>query len=382
MELTPPQIEDHLKRLDPEEVTEDDASRYLEVIDTELTPEQEERIRRPAMVFPGQRCLLAVHWHPEFVPMQLVSERIQATFPDAQERLIIPTQHNILLDYGGYSGVEVDCYSKAFDQKVQLLLHFASHRVEQAPVLRAMLAHTFSYRSSQLFDFIHTLVHPNQDRLERAVRATGADEDLLRFVQGHARKVQKMLDRYYEQTPKEVIKNKILRNYFDALRPEYGDRLIGRAQTLLKAVKAEVKANFPLVYFYRTSEVIEEARSLGGKIVIPHPEQFWPILLARYDVDGLEVWNPQSRRYTKFLISVLNRDNQALAAKRQLLIFMGDDTHMGEKTRPVEQQDKEKADREIGVQPAWDDLSINKDLVKAGISRGSVIAAYKQRLDG
>jgi hypothetical protein len=81
-------------------------------------------------------------------------------------------------------------------------------------------------------------------------------------------------------------------------------------------VKALVKVEFSLKYFYRTSEVIEEARALGAGIVIPHPEQFWPILLKEYDVDGIEVWNPQSRRYTEFLISVLNRRNQKRGSRQ------------------------------------------------------------------
>ncbi len=45
-------------------------------------------------------------------------------------------------------------------------------------------------------------------------------------------------------------------------------------------------------------------------MVIPHPEQFWPILLADYDVDGYEVWNPQSREYTDFLIRALDNQNK------------------------------------------------------------------------
>lgn len=66
--------------------------------------------------------------------------------------------------------------------------------------------------------------------------------------------------------------------------------------------------------------------------MIPHPEQFWPILLTGYDVDGVEVWNPQSHRYTNFLVSVLNEKNRRMdSSERPLLIFMGDDTHMSEK---------------------------------------------------
>ncbi len=165
------------------------------------------------------------------------------------------------------------------------------------------------------------------------------------------------------------------------MQDQYGEALIDRTQTFLKAVKVRVKADFPLQYFYRTSEVIEEARALGAGIVIPHPEQFWPILLADYDVDGIEVWNPQSRKYTEFLISVINQKNRCGGiSKRDLLIFMGDDTHMAEKTRAPEVLDREKARREVGHQPAWDDFSIRKALIRADTSRGRVIQEYKQRL--
>ncbi|MFW5640965.1 MAG: hypothetical protein ACOC0H_07415, partial [Thermodesulfobacteriota bacterium] len=216
-----------------------------------------------------------------------------------------------------------------------------------------------------------------------AARRTGANDSLIRFVQIYVRKIEFLIDAHYSDLPPQSIKNKLLRNFFDCLRPVYGDALIDRAQTFLTAVKQKVKANFSLRYFYRTSEIIEEARSLNAGIVIPHPEQFWPVLLAEYDVDGIEVWNPQSQRYTEFLIGVLNKKNQHRGpSHRRLLIFMGDDTHMAEKARPVREQNPEKADREIGFQPAWDDLTIRKTLIMAGCSRKEVICEYKNRLAG
>ena len=148
----------------------------------------------------------------------------------------------------------------------------------------------------------------------------------------------------------------------------------------MRAVKYKVKEGFPLTYFYRTSEVIEEARSLGAGIVIPHPEQFWPILLADYDVDGYEVWNPQSQEYTEFLITVLNRRNKQVNNSRPLLVFMGDDTHLSEKVKEPAIRDREKACREIGLQPAWEDMQIRKQLLKAGMDRPRIIQEYTARL--
>ena len=367
----------------PGEIEAADEALFRDIVSTRLSPAQKSRITSPVRTFPRQKHVLAIHWHPEFVPLELIRERIAASYPNKRKELIIPTQHNVLLDYGPFAGVEIDCYSKGFNQKVQLLLHFKKEQLDNAGQLRSMLAHTFQYRSSQLFDFIHTLTRPDAGRIELAARETGANDDLIAFARIYVSKIEQMMDQYAADIPAEMIKNKVLRNFFDGLRSRYGNALIDRVQTFLNAVKQIVKAHFSLGYFYRTAEVIEEARSLGAGIVIPHPEQFWPILLSEYDVDGIEVWNPQSRRYTEFLISVIREKNlQRRPSQRQLLIFMGDDTHMAEKTRDPEVQDPVKARREIGYQPAWDDFSIRKALIRAGTDRATVIAEYRERLGG
>lgn len=364
-------------------ITERDLAVFESVTSTTLGEETLAALASPQRVFFDQQSVMAVHWHPEFVPMPVIKQRVHAMFPGMAENLIIPTQHNEILEYGDFSGVEVDCYSHGFNQKVQLLLHFQTSRLEQAHTLRAMLRHTQTYRTSQLFDFMHAITAPLEDRIEQAARETGADLDLVEFVRHHVTKVRRMVEDRHAGLSQDALKNKLLRNYFDALRPFYDGELIDRIQTYLSAVKAIVKAHFSLRYFYRTSEVIEEARALGGGIIIPHPEQFWPILLADYDVDGYEVWNPQSQRYTDFLIAAVGRANAcAGTSTRRKLVFMGDDTHMGEKTKAVTSQNAEKANREIGYQPAWDDLEISKRLILSGMSREIVIREYRERLLG
>jgi len=364
-------------------ITEQDQALFDRVVSTDLSEENLTALASPQLVIHGQQSVMAVHWHPEFVPMPVVRQRIRAMFPDMTESLIIPTQHNELLEYDEFSGVEVDCYSHGFNLKVQLLLHFKTSRLEHAHTLRAMLRHTLTYRASQLFDFMHTITAPLEDRIEQAARETGADLDLVEFVRHHVTKVQRMVEENHARLPQDALKNKLLRNYFDALRPLHDGDLIDRIQTYLSAVKAIVKTHFSLRYFYRTSEVIEEARALGGGVIIPHPEQFWPILLADYDVDGYEVWNPQSQRYTDFLITTVGRANACagLSARRKL-VFMGDDTHMGEKAKSIALQNSEKVNREIGYQPAWDDLEISKRLILSGMSREIVIREYRERLLG
>jgi hypothetical protein len=365
-----------------EEITEADDKRFFAVVSTDLKPWQVEQVVSPKSVYVRQEVLLATHWHPEFVPMEHIRARVDAMFPNRTDELLIPTQHNQLMNWDGYTGVEVDCFSSGFNRKVQLLLHFANDRVKDAGVLKSMLAHTFKYRSGQLFEFMHTITRPDAARIERAAKSTGADRELIDFVRINVSKVEQLLDKHWTDVPRLSVKNKLLRNWFDAMRGELGDTATDRIQAYLKAVKQLVKEGFDLTFFYRASEVIEEVRGLGGCIVIPHPEQFWPILLRDYDVDGIEVWNPQSQEYTEFLISVVNEQNGRRASGKDKLIFMGDDCHMGEKTKPEDQQDTDKAAREIGYQPAWEDLRIRKQLIVNNISRRSMIQEYKARLAG
>ncbi|MCJ2164402.1 MULTISPECIES: hypothetical protein [unclassified Pseudodesulfovibrio] len=364
------------------EITEEDQTRFLQVVSTDLAPWQVEQVVTPSAVHARQEALLAVHWHPEFVPMEHIRKRVDAMFPNRTDELLIPTQHNELLSWGDYSGVEVDCFSSGFNRKVQLLLHFANDRVKDAGVLKSMLAHTFKYRSGQLFEFMDTITKPVEGRIDRAAKATGADSDLIEFVRINVSKIQQLLDENWSDIPRQSVKNKLLRNWFDTMRADLGDNTVDRIQAYLKEVKQLVKQGFNLSFFYRASEVIEEVRSLGGCIVIPHPEQFWPILLRNYDVDGIEVWNPQSQEYTEFLISVVNEQNARRDSRRDMLVFMGDDCHMGEKTKPADQQDEAKAAREIGLQPAWDDLSVRKQLIVNNISRRTIIKEYTDRLAG
>jgi hypothetical protein len=365
-----------------EEVTEEDVDAFRGLITTDLSEEQQRAIVEPPTTYPRQRAVLGVHWHPEFVPLELIRRRIEATFPAREQALLIPTQHNVLMTYDGLTGVEADCHSESFRRKVQILFHFRSERLHgRGDVFRAMLAHTAKYRASQLYEFIDSVVETRfEDRVATAAEATGASADLVTFVRIYVGRLKQMVDSYETDIPEEMIKNKLVRGYFDALRSRHDDRLINHAQLFLKAVKKIVKKNFSLEYFYRTEEFIEEVRSLGGCIIIPHPEQFWPILLADYDVDGIEVWNPQSYEYTRFLIDVVDRENKRHPRARRLLITMGDDCHMGEKVKDPRHQDPAKAGREIGVQPPWHDLAIRKRLIAANVSRPRVIAEYRERL--
>lgn len=373
----------HTTDAEMSDITDADLKAFRELISRDLTPEQQRRITETDRVYPRQEAVLAVHWHPEFVPMDLIQRRIDTLFPNRQHELIIPTQHNALMSYGNYAGVEVDCYSRSFRRKVQLLIHFHKDRVRDATVFESMLAYTFKYRASQLFEFIDTIVEPAyEERFNKAVRRAGADEETIAFVRTQTRKLRQLYFEHEADTPREAVRNKLLTNFITSFRGREPDVLVTRAEAFVRTVKREVKMHFSPDFFYGTQDVIDEVRALGGCIVIPHPEQFWPILLADYDVDGYEVWNPQSRDYTAFLINVVNRQNKARKrGSRPILIFMGDDCHMGEKTKEPRFQDVEKASREIGVQYAWDDLTIRKSLIVANTNRQTVIEDYKERLN-
>ena len=359
-----------------------DQETFARIVSTDLSPDQVERLVTPSEVFHRQAAVMAVHWHPEWIPLELARRRLETAFPNRQRELVIPTQHNELMTMGGLAGVEVDCYSAGFNRKVQLLLHLREGRLARADVLRSMLLHTSQYRSGQLWEFLDSLVAPPRDqRRQEAAAETGANEEVVEFATLHARKLKALLEQHEQRLPRIMIKNKLVSEFIAAQRAHNPDRLINRALLYVQAVKQLVKRDFSLQYFYRTSEVIEEARSLGAGVVIPHPEQFWPILLADYDVDGYEVWNPQSRQFTEFLINVLCRQNKSRRPKeRRLLVFMGDDTHLGEKTKDPALQDRAKGSREVGLQPAWDDPPIRKALMLAGMERDRVLEEYEGRL--
>lgn len=368
----------------PGEIRETEKAAFAGIINADLTPEQQHRITHPETVYPRQQAVLATHFHPEQVSLDLIQQRIAYMFPNSRTRLTIPTQHNVLLECDGYAGVEVDCYARSFNRKVQLLVHFEHTRLTDAGVFRNMLAHTFTYRAHQLNELVETIINPDyEDRLREAVTETGASDHIVNLTRVLTHKFKRLLEQHDPDVPRDMRKNKLLRSFVDAFRDEIPGGIVNHTQALIKAAKDIMKRHFSPQYFYRVEEIIEEVRGLHGCIVVPHPEQFWPILLAQYDVDGYEVWNPQSREFTEFLIQVVNRQNATREGiRRPLLIFMGDDTHMGEKLKPPEAQDPAKAVREIGYQPAWDDVAIRKSLIVTHAGREGTIQAYRERLAG
>lgn len=377
---------EYIRRLSPSalsaQLTSWDQTTFDRITATDLTQEQANRIAEPTRTFPDVRFVFAVHWHPEHVPCHLIRQRIDRLYPNKCGELIIPTQHNELLEWDGLVGAEVDCYAAEFKRKVQLLFHFRAEAMTRASQFRSMLSHTFRYRCSQLYEYLDSIIEERmEDRLLVAARKTSASQELIRFVRAYATRLRRLVRDNQTTMAPIMLKNKLVRFYFDALREHLDDRLIDQAQEFLRRVKKVVKARFDPTYFFLVQEVIEEARLHDPVIIVPHPEQFWPILMADYDLDGYEVWNPQSRDYTEFLIGAIHRMNvHRSPSDRKVLATMGDDCHMGEKLKPKQQQDPDKASREIGLQPAWDELPIRKSLVLGGIEKESLLAEYRERL--
>lgn len=381
------------------EITEAEQLSFDAAVSTELSDEQIDYLLNPEHIHSEQTSVMALHWHPQYVPIELALKRLDAMFPARQHQLVIPTQHNQLEAVDGYTGVELDCYSPQFDNKVQLLLHFKEENIREAPVLKEMIAHTFRYRAIQLIGLLSTVqTADGRDRLGSSAIGLADDDDLVAFVREQAGKLLRLIELERDSIPAAVIQNRLVKDYLQGLKAIHGERTIKRAQALIKAYKWMVKAEFDPDYYYRVEEIIEEARRYNGGVIVPHPENFWPVLLADYDVDGFEVWNPQSHRYTEFLIDVLNSQNLAPGkGERPLLMFMGDDTHLGDKVRDndarvaktagrlhvtYDRKSEDKVNREVGYQPGWDELSIAKRLIIADESRAKVISEYKARLDG
>ncbi|MBF0275851.1 MAG: hypothetical protein HQK84_11530, partial [Nitrospinae bacterium] len=187
-----------------EEITDEDRKNYFKVISTKLTKEQEEMVLTPPQSYPRLDAVIALHWHPEFIPMPLIKKRIEASFPNKKKELIIPTQHNVLNEYGNFAGVEVDCYSPEFNRKVQLLLHFEKSAVKEAPVLKSMLNHTLKYRASQLFELIAALTDEKYaDSFNEVVKITGAGKRLIKFIKVYTKKVEMLIHENESVTPEE-----------------------------------------------------------------------------------------------------------------------------------------------------------------------------------
>lgn len=367
----------------PEPTPEDEAL-FDRLTTRTLANMQLQRLATPPAIFADQREVLAIHWHTEHVPLSVARTRLQALYPNAEETLVIPTDHNVLHEWDTFAGVEVDCREDRASMKVQLLLHFRADKVREAHTLRTMVEHTARYRILQLEALLATASAPRSEINARhtghALRASGMPQEMVDYTAALASKLLALLAAKGDACPRDEHMSPLLRDFINGLRPTIGSPLADQLLAYTKGLRDSVKGSFPLSYFHSAHDFIEETRALGGCFIIPHPEQFWPVLMAGYDADGLEVWNPQSRRYTDLLIDAVRRDNAHRADRLPQLVTMGDDTHLGEHVRPATEPHAPM--RELGQQPGWTTPATAKLLEAASMSRLRVIREYRDRLLG
>jgi len=67
---------------------------FDQLTSVELSAGERRRAAKPDRTAPGAERFLAVHWHPERTPLELVRQRLDAAFPQARDCLVIPTPHN------------------------------------------------------------------------------------------------------------------------------------------------------------------------------------------------------------------------------------------------------------------------------------------------
>ena len=352
---------------------------FDQLTSAELSAEEKLLAARPDRTAPEAERFLAVHWHPERAPLELVRQRLDTAFPRARDFLVIPTPHNQVAVFGPYAGVEADAYDRGYGLKIHLLIHFPADRLPKANVLLDMLNRTYLYRARQLLEILDLLAGPSFFELPGPPSGKAGPEarSLARFC---AVRLKELVEQSgLIGTPRdELLKNRLLPDFMTALAG--ANPRLPLALEVAKAAKKKVKAAFKPANFYSPREIIEEARALGAGVVIPHPPYFWPALMDDLDVDGWEVWNSSTPRHAEFLTRALARANEARGSRRPLLVFMGDDTHLSAKYRPP--RDGEKDGREIGFQDPWSDPDLARLLAETGQSLAGTLAEYRGRLGG
>jgi len=365
-------------------IGEEDWRHFNHLTSVELNHEERELAARPDRLAPEVKEYLAVHWHPEWAPLKCIRRRLDLAFPQAENSLVIPTQHNKVLSFGPWAGVEVDVFDRKYGLKIHLLVHFAAERLHRASAFLSMMDHTYNYRAHQLLDILGRLAEPDElsAKIKSGLRHSISDEG-IRMARFYAIRLKTLIEEsgIIGGSRDEMLKNRLLPDFIMARTGPEHQILAEQALIYINAIKKVVKQNLNPAEFYSPEEVIEEARSLNAGVVIPHPPQFWPVLLDDLDVDGWEVWNPSTPNHTLFLLEVLNQANTCRrAGRRRLLAFMGDDTHMSAKFRRNLSAEKDSANREIGFQPPWNDAAVKAFLNRGGQSLTQTINEYRSRL--
>ncbi|MDR2405224.1 MAG: hypothetical protein LBE27_02520 [Deltaproteobacteria bacterium] len=375
-EIDPPVYEEIVEDM---EIDDEDWIIFNSLTNVKLSKDEVERAIMPDQVDEGEKDILAIHFHPEWVPMNLIEERLKNAFPNAKSRMVIPTQHNLIQGLDGYAGVEADVFAPDYNLKIQLLIHLQSKKLKKATKLKSMIEQTFQYRALQLLDYLEQIVNPDI-LMQKEIKKLGASLEVMEAAKFYAQKLRLMIGESVIASSKraEMLKNRLLTDFIlikgaPVLAPPMMEKIMIYAKQVKNLVKARLNPN----RFHHAKNLIEEARSHGAGIIIPHPPRFWPVMLDDLDVDGWEVWNSSTPDHTTFLIDCLTRRKKK---KRDFLAFMGDDTHMSSKIRPDISTKKGSPKSEIGFQPPWEFPDVKNALKAANQSRKRTINEYLERI--
>ncbi|MDR2444151.1 MAG: hypothetical protein LBE31_11610 [Deltaproteobacteria bacterium] len=367
----------HLGDLD-DRLGEEDRQVFDRLTSISLSETEKELAITPDFTAPGETTLMALHFHPEWVPLDLIEKRLARAFPDAVDTFVIPTQHNKILTLGQWAGVEADVYCPEYGEKIHLLFHFKKSALQKAATFQTMMEQTFRYRALQLLEILSALTKPDES-MAKGIKKSGLDSQALNLAGTFAARLSNLIadPDHFDPHRSPMLKNRLLTDFILERGLEIPSAMLDRALSVVSLVKAMVKKRIDPSRFHTAREVIEEARSFGAGVVIPHPPLFWPALLDDLDVDGFEVWNPSTPKHTLFLIQCLGRSQ---AQGRKLLPFMGDDTHMSSKIRPELSDEKSGKSREIGFQPPWCLPEVKSALAALGHSRERTMNEYRVKI--
>ena len=349
-----------------------------------LSPEEEKLAAISDQQPSDTKEFMAIHWHPEWVPLGLIKQRVARSFPQAENSLLIPTQHNQIMSLGAWAGVEADVYARQYGLKVQLLIHFPVERLGKSSALQAMMNKTYNYRANQLMDILDRLVETEPGQVGSDFKICSVSEAALHMARVFAARLRALIGQsgIMQHSQTEMLKNRLLADFIFARTKPEDAVVVQQALAYIEVVKKKVKGELNPDAFYTPEEVIEEARGFGAGVVIPHPPMFWPILLSGLDVDGWEVWNPSTPKHTLFLLDALKRANNLgqRPRRRPLLVFMADDTHMSGKIRSNTNSRTGFSTREIGFQAPWFDSEVRVELRDMNQSLLGTLNEYKARL--
>lgn len=350
---------------------------FEDLIKDQLNKDKTDKVTNPRFIMPEIENVLALHWHPENLSIETAVKRLSKTFPNATNKLIIPTDHNIFKSYQGISGTEIDCFAKELKKKVQLLIHIKDDNLKNSFTLKTMVNYSAEFSKKFLLFFLDSLI--GKSTVSNFIWEKVASEAVLdKKYYEEIRKLSKEFITLFESRKIDyfLISNSLLVNFVCNILTKYNDLIKKQAKLFLLEFKKLCYIHFDTKFFYSVEDFVEEVQWSGGAISVPHPEQFWPILLTKYKFDGIEFWNPSSASYSELILDRIIRLNKY--KKEAVIPLVGDDTHFN---KLVEEVSKNRIpSRDLGYQPIWKSKIIQQILKRNSLCKQKIIDLYRERL--